>query len=90
MVPLHKQVKSDKFFKRVIHMAYRGASSESSQLLLDVDTVRQRVCSVNLIKNLKENKVLVYTIHISSFGREKISFKTCKAGEIESRKRGYP
>ena len=61
MVPLYKQAKSNKQFQKGLHMAYRGASSESrqavsSQLLPDVGTIRQRVCIGDLIKFFKESK----------------------------------
>ena len=62
MVPLYKQAKSDKQFQKGLHMAYRGASSESrqavsSQLLPDVGTIRQRVCMGDLKKFfVKESK----------------------------------
>ena len=62
MVPLYKQAKSDKQFQKGLHMAYRGASSESwqavsSQLLPDVGTILQRVCMGDLKKFfVKESK----------------------------------
>ena len=64
MVPLYKQAKSDKQFQKGLHMAYRGASSESSQLLPDVDTVRQRVCSIDMIKFLKKLSFNIHHTHL--------------------------